>query len=95
MTQTKPPKGSKGWSSAGLKTVGDDPKLWTVTDAASLLGPPKLTPAQVRQLVKIFSIEPEGKRRVAVDKQGGRHARVYNAQALIKAYDAIQRLDKS
>lgn len=82
----------RGWSSEGLKTVGDDPALWTVSDAASLLGPPKLTPAQVRQLVKLFELEPAGKRRVTVRGCGGRHARVYQAELLIKAYDALNQV---
>ncbi len=91
MNTTDSPKSPRGWSSVGLKTVGDNPSLWTVTDAARLLGPPELSPAQVRQLVKIFDIPAQGKRRVTADGRSGRHARVYEAQALILAYDAIQK----
>lgn len=82
----------RGWSSAGLKVVGDDPELWTVADASKLLGPPDLDVREVRNLVRIFSIDPAGKRRVTPSKQGGRHARVYPASEFIKAYDAIQRM---
>jgi hypothetical protein len=82
---------SRGWSSAGLKTVGDDETLWTVTDASRLLGPPELSPAQVRQLIVMMKLEPVGKRRVTVLGRSGRHARVYRAIELIKAYDAISR----
>jgi hypothetical protein len=83
---------SRGWSSVGLKTVGDDENLWTVTDAANLLGPPKLSPGQVRQLISMMSLEPVGKRRVTVLGRSGRHARVYRAIELIKAYDALSRV---
>lgn len=83
---------NRGWSSDGLRTVGDDELLWTVSDAASLLGPPALTPRQVRDLVKLAGITPAGKRRVTPRGQAGRHARVYPASALIRAYDAISRL---
>lgn len=83
-----------GWSSSGLKTVGDDDSLWTVSEAANLLGPPKLTPAQVRLLVRFFRIDPVGKRRVTSYGRSGRHARVYAADALIRAYDLLNRLDE-
>lgn len=82
----------RGWSSAGLATVADDETLWTVADAAGLLGPPQLTQAQVRQLIRMIQIEPVGKRRVTARGVPGRHARVYPAEALIKAYDALSRV---
>lgn len=81
----------RGWSSAGLPTVGDDETLWTVADAANLLGPPQLTQVQVRQLIRMLDIKPTGKRRVTPFGRGGRHARVYPANALIQAYDALSR----
>lgn len=83
-----------GWTSYGLKTVGDDPELWTVAQAAVLLGPPDLNIREVYNLVKIFGLEPVGKRRSTVVGQSGRHARVYQASEFIKAYDAIQRAAK-
>lgn len=83
----------RGWSSDGLPTVGDDPTLWTVGDASRLLGPPQLSPAQVRELVKLFGLkydlQPVGKRRVTARGRGGRHARVYKADSLIRAYDDL------
>jgi hypothetical protein len=82
----------RGWSSAGLPTVGDDEMLWTVANAANLLGPPQLNQTQVRQLIRMLAIEPVGKRRVTPFGKAGRHARVYPAQALIKAYDALSRV---
>lgn len=82
---------NRGWTSAGLRTVGDDPALWTVAQAAAFLGPPILTVREVRNLVRIFSLEPVGKRRVTLVGQSGRHARVYQAEEFIRAYDAIQR----
>lgn len=83
--------GGRGWSSTGLRTVGDDETLWTVADAANLLGPPQLSQAQVRQLIRMLSLQPSGKRRVTPLGHPGRHARVYEAEALIKAYDALSR----
>lgn len=82
----------RGWSSSGLPTVGDDETLWTVSDAAKLLGPPQLSEAQVRQLIRMIDIQPVGKRRVTPFGRSGRHARVYPAEALIKAYDALSRV---
>lgn len=82
----------RGWSSAGLPTVADDETLWTVADAAGLLGPPQLNKTQVRQLIRMTQIEPVGKRRVTARGTPGRHARVYKAEALIKAYDALSRV---
>lgn len=84
---------SKGWTSKGLVTMGDDPTLWTVNDAAKLLGPPQLNVNQVRELIKMLGIQPIGKRRVTMRGRGGRHARVYKAETLIKAYDALSRLE--
>lgn len=80
---------NRGWTDAGLPTVGDDPKLWTVSDASGLLGPPQLTAAQVRSLVQLARLTPVGRRRVA---RTGRHARVYRAAELIQAYDTLYAL---
>lgn len=84
---------SRGWSSDGLPVVGDNPALWTVSDASRLLGPPHLSPAQVRELVKLFwmkyDLKPVGTRRVTARGRGGRHARVYKADSLIRAYDDL------
>ena len=78
-----------GWSSAGLKTLGDDPAYWTAEQASSLLGPPALAPAQVRTLIRCAGLEPAGKRRVTAYGMSGRHARVYLATDLIRLYDAV------
>ncbi len=78
---------SRGWSSAGLKQIDqDDPNFWSTAEASSLLGPPDLSHAQVRQLVHLAGLEPKGKKRV---QRGGRHVRVYSAEELIAAYKAI------
>jgi 2-keto-3-deoxy-L-rhamnonate aldolase RhmA len=79
----------RGWSDAGLRTVGDDPELWTVADAAGLLGPPELSTAQVRQLVQLAHIPPVGRRKAA---RTGRYARVFRAADLIQAYESLYRL---
>ena len=79
----------RGWQAQNLPTVGDDPALWTAADAARLLGPPVLTTDQVRQLVRMVGLTPVGKRRTGLPRTGGRHARVYRAEALIRAYEAL------
>lgn len=77
----------KGWQ-AEVPNLGDDEKLWTVADAAALLGPPQLTVTQVRQLIRLCSIKPVGKRRTG-PRAPGRYPLVYPAEALIRAYDAL------
>lgn len=76
----------RGWSSAGLKALGDDPQWWSAEEASKLLGPPQLSPAQVRGLIRCAGLEPVGKRRVSGK---GRHARVYRAAELIRLFDAV------
>jgi hypothetical protein len=78
-----------GWTTGGLPAVGDNPLLWTVEDAATVLGPPELTAAQVRHLVRIAAVAPVGLRQV---RKNGRSSRVYPAGSLIQAYDALYRL---
>lgn len=79
----------RGWSSTGLKTLGDSPDHWTPAEAAAILGPPHLDAAQVRQLIRLAGLEPAGKRRVTAHGRAGRHARVYPAADLIRAYEAV------
>lgn len=79
----------RGWQAATLPVVGDDPDLWTAADAARLLGPPVLATDQVRQLIRMVGLIPVGKRRTGNPRVGGRHARVYPADALIRAYEAL------
>jgi hypothetical protein len=86
---------ARGWTSKGLPTVGDDPTLWTVTEAAALLGPPELSVDQVRALVRLIGLEPVGKRAgvtVIYTPSSGRYARVYPAQALIEAYEKLHQV---
>jgi hypothetical protein len=84
----------RGWSSQGLKAVGNDDTLWTVAQASELLGPAekKLTPAKVRQLIDLHGLEPVGKRRTTSYGTSGRYARVYNSIDLIKAYDTLSHI---
>ncbi len=83
-------KSKRGWSSEGLDVISaDDPGFWSTADAARFLGPPELSQAQVRQLVRLGGLEPAGKRRVTIRGRGGRHVRVYRSSDLIKAYEAI------
>lgn len=77
----------RGWTDAGLPAVGDDGSLWTVMDASRLLGPPELTAAQVRNLIRLANISPVGIRRS--NPGSGRGARVYRADDLIRVYEAL------
>jgi hypothetical protein len=80
---------SNGWSSAGLPAAGETAELWTVAEAAALLGPPQLSAAQVRSLVRMASLQPAGKKRTTGQGTPGRHARVYRAAELIELYDTL------
>jgi hypothetical protein len=80
---------NRGWSSEGLPVVAEDPHLWTLTHAAGLLGPPQLTPAQLRTRVRVAGLVPVGKRRVTESGHSGRHARVYRATELIQLYESF------
>jgi hypothetical protein len=84
-----------GWSSAGLATAGESTELWTVAEAATLLGPPQLTTAQVRALVRMASLEPVAKRRTTAHGVPGRHARVYRASELIELYNTLLTVNES
>lgn len=79
----------KGWTSVGLPAVGDDETLWTVAEAALLLGPPVLPVTRVRQLVALAGLSPVGRRKVSLPRAPGRYARVYRAVDLIEAYDRL------
>lgn len=82
---------SRGWSSKGLKAVGDDETLWTAAEAAVFLGPPDLNVDEVRRLIKLFGITPVGKRSTNGHGQPGRHARVFRASEFIEAYDKLSK----
>lgn len=93
MTAVSSNRGKRGWSSQGLRIISpDDADYWSTADAAQLLGPPQLSQDQVRQLVNLAGLEPAGKRRMTPSGVKGRHVRVYKADDLIKAYDAISGL---
>lgn len=87
--KSKPARTKRGWKAQDLPVVGYDPELWTAADAARLLGPPALTTDQVRQLVRMLGMPPVGKRKTGTGNTGGRHARVYPAEALIRAFEAL------
>jgi hypothetical protein len=78
----------RGYATRSLPVVSvDDERYWSVSDAASILGPPDLSEMQVRQLVHLLNMQPIGKR------SGGsrrRHVRVYDAAHLARAYAAIE-----
>lgn len=81
----------RGWTTEGLKVVGDDDKLWTVAEAACHLTEPTLSVEGVRKLISLFEIEPIGRRRTSPHGTSGRYARVYRAVELIDAHDAMSR----
>jgi hypothetical protein len=53
-----------------------------------LLGPPELTPTQVRNLIRCASLRAAGKRRTS-SSPGGRHSKVYPAKDLIRLYESL------
>jgi len=73
-----------------LPALGDDTRFWTAAEAAALLGPPELTVTQVRQLIRLTSIAPAGRRKPG-PRSRGRWPSVYAAEDLIRAYDAVYR----
>jgi hypothetical protein len=81
----------RGWTSAGLELVGDDERLWTVEEAARLLGPPVLKEHQVRHLIVFMQLKPVGTRRPDREDKRGRQPRVYRAIDFIRAYDALSK----
>jgi hypothetical protein len=82
-----PSRPRRGWSSADLAVVAtDDVHYWSVADAATLLGPPTLSQAQVRNLVHLAGLQPKGKRYNGARR---RHVRVYDATELIEAFDRL------
>lgn len=89
---------TRGWTSRELVSVGDDTHLWTVTDAASRLGPlpgdPDDTPfdttvTKLRNLTRYHHLPPAGKRRSARPGRPGRYARVYHADDFIVLYERM------
>jgi hypothetical protein len=88
----------RGWTSADLIAVGEDDTLWTVAEAARLMGPlpndpPTLPPAAVETKLRIltcaFHLQPCGKRRTSKPGRPGRYARVYHAQDIIELYEML------
>lgn len=89
---------TRGWTSQNLTAVGDDERLWTVTDAARRLGPlpgdPPDTPVdatvtKLRVLARYHRLPPTGKRRSARPGHPGRYARVYRAADFISLYERM------
>jgi len=88
MTAT-PQEPRRGWTSANLPALGDDPTIWTVAEASRLLGPPILTEPQLRAHLRQTKLQPVGKRRVQT-RGAGRYARCYLAADLIQLYDQLE-----
>lgn len=61
---------------------------WTVEDAARLLDPP-MRVEQVRALIMLASIQPNGRRRTG---RRGRPAETYDSAALLRAHAAVASL---
>jgi hypothetical protein len=78
----------RGWTTVDLVTVDEDERLWTVTQAAQLLGK---DPGSVRWLIKELNIPPVGMQRQSGSERRGRQPRVYRAIDFIRAYDNLSR----
>lgn len=91
-----------GWVATELMVMGPDPTLWTVAEAAVVLGLSKVVEKKLRDRLPYTHVFPVGKRRSAVTvypvvvttrKSGaGRYAKVYHAAELIELVE-ILRLD--
>lgn len=89
---------TRGWTSGELPVVEDDDMLWTIADAARLLGPlpndpPNLpteaTKTKLRILARFHKLPPRGKRRTSKPGHPGRYARVYHATDFIELYELM------
>lgn len=87
----------RGWTSEDLPVVEDE-SLWTIADAARLLGPlpndPPTLPAvaittRLRILIAFFDLKPRGKKRTSPPGHPGRYARAYHASDFIELYELI------
>jgi hypothetical protein len=82
-----PRRSNAGWTSENLPLVAEsDGSFWSVANAAELLGPPKLSEKQVRNLIDLLDMQPVGKRTAGPRR---RHVRVYSAIALITAFEKV------
>jgi hypothetical protein len=90
---------SPGWTSQDL-TVTDDENLWTVADAARLMGPLpgdppdtplKTTMQKLRDHTRLYPrrFSAVGKRRTTPAGHPGRYARVYAADDFIRLYEEM------
>lgn len=79
---------TRGWTTEGLVLVETDERLWTVEQAAMLLGK---KPGSVRWLISELEIQPVGMQKQDGPERRGRQPRVYRAIDLIRAYDFLSR----
>lgn len=77
----------KGWG--GVKEVPVDGRNWPLDFAARTLGVPE---RDLRDLVRITGLEPSGTMPMAEFRRSGRNPRVYDAAALVRLYDWVQKL---
>ena len=82
----------RGWTAHGLALVGEDERLWTVEEAARLLGPPALSTVLLRRLVTELEWEAAGTRRADRPAARGRQPRVYRAAHFIEVYERLSPL---
>lgn len=78
-----------GWTAHGLALVGEDERLWTVEEAARLLGPPSLSTVLLRRLVAELEWEALGTRQADRADGRGRQPRVYRAVDFIRVYESL------
>lgn len=78
----------RGWTTIGLVLVDEHEKLWTVAEAARLLGK---RPDSVRWLIRELEIPPVGMQKQSGPERRGRQPRVYRAIDLIQAYDGFSK----
>jgi hypothetical protein len=77
----------KGWK--GISEVPADGRNWPLDFAARTLGLPE---KDLRDLVRIMDVQPSGTMPMAEFRRSGRNPRVYDAAALVRLYDWVQKL---
>lgn len=77
----------RGWK--GKLPVPVDGNTWPLDFAAKMLG---VSEKDLRDLVRILRIEPEGTMKMASYRRSGRHPRVYKASVLMEVWETISSL---
>lgn len=79
----------KGWK--GEMPVPLDGNSWPVEFAAKMIG---CSERDLRDMIRVFGIEPAGALKMSSYRRSGRHPRAYNASLLVEMWDDVQALGR-